>query len=99
MQSPPRQACSMAGSNKLTVVMRMTCDDRCNAARLRTQFMISLMLVLGNDLDPSLVMSLRGSHERCICVELATGDITVQELSTSGCDCRSCEMSLLCFVE
>ena len=81
MQLPPREACSTAGSNKPTVVMMMMCDDRCTAARLHTQVMILFMLVLGVDVDPSLVMALRGSHESFICVELAIGDITVPELS------------------
>ncbi len=54
------------------------------------------MLSLDADVDASLVMSPRGGHKSFICVKSETGDIVVQELSTSGFDCSSCEKCLCC---
>ncbi len=71
MQLPPREACSTADSNKLTVVMRMMCDDRCDAARLQLQLLSLFMLSLNAGVNASLVMSPRGYHKNFRCVESA----------------------------
>ena len=50
----------MADNNKLTVVMRMMCDDSRDAARLHVQVLSLCMLFHNAGVDASLVMSLRG---------------------------------------
>lgn len=57
----------MAGSNKLTVVMRTTCDDRCNVARLHIQLLILFTLSPDSGVDASFVISPRGYLTSFIC--------------------------------
>lgn len=49
------------------------------------------MLPLDAGVDVSFVMSSRRCDKSFTCVKLEKGDTTVQELSTSGFDCSSCE--------